>query len=914
MEETAENINQKNIISLSRNQTVALVVGAAGFIGSWLVEHLLKKGILVIGIDNFSTGKRANLSEVGKQSNFRFLQVDAADLELNIDRVDYLFIATWGKHDLDNLFDLIGKHKPKVVFVSSIEAYQKDKPHSLNLLFKAEKEIARFAQDNKINARVVRLSSVYGPRMHFQDEALSKLLLSSLKGDLQKEELISEFSTRALFIDDAVELLIKSMLKGSTAMKIFDGALLHPIKLAEIKQVLLDPLWYENKGFVPSELPPWPTPNLEKTIKELSWKPQANLIKALAKTISFFKENEFLSKEEPKAEIVKEESEEPAVAEKGIEKKDAIRFKIPKINIPKFEILWISVAAVFLTLVIFPSLSFAWSAYRLDKRLEEASLTLSKGELDKSLNNVVEIGKNIEQQRVILAYLNLLPKLKFENLNQAINLLDLTAQSLGHTVMTVQAVNQTMKAVSGEINISPEESLDKAKLELAAASGKLAKAQLMLQDKAFGVNINAQLKAVEKGRTSLQLLEYLIAPDGLRRILVLIQDNSELRPAGGVISSYAQIDFENGKLKKIVVDDVEAVDKLLKEDVEPPKEIKEDLGKVNFLLADANWEADFPTSARQAEWFYTKETGQKVDGVIALDISAIMELLKVLGSVELEDEKITEANVFEKVVTGEKTFLTSLTKELFNKLLFLPDQNWLVLAAGLERSLTNKHISIYLNDNRYFVLTLDQNWASILPRPKRDEEGELIDFIAPVEANLGGNKANFYLERKYFLDTSLDKDGQISHQLKIEYINRSPSDIFPAGIYKNRFRLYLPDGAKLNQLLWEEEDMTKESAAFIDYGRTGYSMLLTLNPKEKKSLVLSYILPTKLQFKEGEVSYKLAFIKQPGTIDDPLEWKINYPLNYKTTTSSGNITSPNQHSISTDLSSDKLFQIKFLKY
>ncbi|TSA36364.1 MAG: NAD-dependent epimerase/dehydratase family protein, partial [Verrucomicrobiaceae bacterium] len=41
-----------------------LVTGAAGFIGSHLVEELLRQGETVTGFDNLSTGKPANLDEV----------------------------------------------------------------------------------------------------------------------------------------------------------------------------------------------------------------------------------------------------------------------------------------------------------------------------------------------------------------------------------------------------------------------------------------------------------------------------------------------------------------------------------------------------------------------------------------------------------------------------------------------------------------------------------------------------------------------------------------------------------------------------------------------------------------------------------------------------------------------------------
>jgi UDP-N-acetylglucosamine 4-epimerase len=68
-------------MNIELNNKTILVTGGAGFIGSNLCEALLEKGNRVVCLDNFATGKRENLEQLLKDSNFTLIEGDIRKLE-----------------------------------------------------------------------------------------------------------------------------------------------------------------------------------------------------------------------------------------------------------------------------------------------------------------------------------------------------------------------------------------------------------------------------------------------------------------------------------------------------------------------------------------------------------------------------------------------------------------------------------------------------------------------------------------------------------------------------------------------------------------------------------------------------------------------------------------------------------------
>ena len=67
-----------------------LVTGAAGFLGSHLCDALIAEGNHVVGVDNFSTGRPANLSGLTAEPRFTLVEQDICQ-PFDLGSVDYLF-------------------------------------------------------------------------------------------------------------------------------------------------------------------------------------------------------------------------------------------------------------------------------------------------------------------------------------------------------------------------------------------------------------------------------------------------------------------------------------------------------------------------------------------------------------------------------------------------------------------------------------------------------------------------------------------------------------------------------------------------------------------------------------------------------------------------------------------------------
>lgn len=384
---------------------------------------------------------------------------------------------------------------------------------------------------------------------------------------------------------------------------------------------------------------------------------------------------------------------------------------------------------------------------------------------------------------------------------------------------------------------------------------------------------------------------------GRRKYAVLFQNNMELRSTGGFIGSLAILTFENGKLYDMPIFDVYDADGQLKGHVEPPSPIKNILGEANWYLRDSNFDPDFPTSARRAEWFIKKSLNQDLDGTIAVNVGSLIDLLGATGPLSVPDynETISSDNLYERAQfhaevnffpgsTQKKEFLSTVATALFARLPELSEGEGLKLVQSLQKSVNEKNtlISLASPGVDHVLQTLGWNGElSDLPCPT--EASCHKDYAMVVDNNYGVNKANYYLKRKLEEIITLDKNLVATHTLKILYQNTATSNAWPAGAYKNYQRLYLPVGATLGSVkIGGKELEPKEYTISSEHDKTVIAYLLSVPINANILVEASYNTPQLSN--ENEFTYSWYWQKQSGTSSlDPLTVYLNYPLFLKPT-------------------------------
>lgn len=303
-----------------------LVTGGAGFIGSHLCERLIANGDEVICLDNFFTGRKANIEHLLSNPNFELVRHDVTQpILLEVDQIYNLACPASPVHyqynpiktvktnvmGTINMLGLAKRVRARILQASTSEVYGDPIEHpqtegywgnvnpiGLRSCYDEGKRVAEtlmmdYHRQSGVDTRIVRIFNTYGTRMLENDgRVVSNFIVQALRGE--KLTIYGDGSqTRSFcYVSDLVEGIIRLMNTVADDIHL-------PVNIGNPGEFTMNELAEEiGKATgrtieidylpLPQDDPKQRQPNIERAKELLDWQPTVPLAEGLKKTVEYF--------------------------------------------------------------------------------------------------------------------------------------------------------------------------------------------------------------------------------------------------------------------------------------------------------------------------------------------------------------------------------------------------------------------------------------------------------------------------------------------------------------------------------------------------------------------------------------------------------------------------------------------------
>ncbi|MBE3603115.1 SDR family oxidoreductase [bacterium] len=222
-----------------------LVTGGAGFLGSHLCERLLNDGHEVICLDNFFSGKRANVRHLIGNRNFEIIRHDIVEpILLEVDRIFHLACPASPVHyqynpvktiktsvmGSINMLGLAKRVHARILLTSTSEVYGDPEQHpqtesywghvnpiGVRSCYDEGKRVAEclmmdYHRQNNVDVKIVRIFNTYGPRMAINDgRVVSNFCVAALKGEKLPIYGDGRQTRSFAFVSDIIDAIVRMM-------------------------------------------------------------------------------------------------------------------------------------------------------------------------------------------------------------------------------------------------------------------------------------------------------------------------------------------------------------------------------------------------------------------------------------------------------------------------------------------------------------------------------------------------------------------------------------------------------------------------------------------------------------------------------------------------------------------------------
>jgi len=302
-----------------------VVLGASGFLGSHLCDHLIARGDEVVGIDDLSSSTGINLMSLESEPRFTFLKGDisegipvdgAVDAVLNFaspaspPRYLEMPIHTLrtGSQGTENALRFALENNARFIMASTSEVYgdptvsPQAETYWGNVNSIGERscydEAKRYAEalcmaywrEHKVDIGIVRIFNTYGPRLDQHDgRVVSNFICQALRGDDLTVYGDGTQTRSFCYVDDEIRGII-ALLNSDEIGPINIGTP-NDFTMLELADIILELTKSKSKIVyrpLPSDDPMQRCPDITKAKELLMWEPTVALREGLVKTIEWF--------------------------------------------------------------------------------------------------------------------------------------------------------------------------------------------------------------------------------------------------------------------------------------------------------------------------------------------------------------------------------------------------------------------------------------------------------------------------------------------------------------------------------------------------------------------------------------------------------------------------------------------------
>jgi len=303
-----------------------LVTGGAGFLGSHLCERLLRDKHEVICLDNFFSGKRANIRHLLDFRDFEFIRHDMVEpILLEVDRIFHLACPASPVHyqynpvktiktsvmGTINMLGLAKRVRARILLTSTSEVYGDPEQHpqtesywghvnpiGVRSCYDEGKRVAEclmmdYHRQNNVDIRIVRIFNTYGPRMAINDgRVVSNFCVAALKGEQLPIYGDGQQTRSFAYVDDIIDALVRMMNAEDMTGPVNIG---NPdeFTILELASLAIELSRSNSKLEYHPARPDDPVrrrPDISLAKSSLGWTPKVPLRQGLARTIDHFRE------------------------------------------------------------------------------------------------------------------------------------------------------------------------------------------------------------------------------------------------------------------------------------------------------------------------------------------------------------------------------------------------------------------------------------------------------------------------------------------------------------------------------------------------------------------------------------------------------------------------------------------------